>query len=156
MPPRNSRSKAIIHKASESQVAPWLASIFGVPAFDNVREVVEAIVEEHGGLYSMFYETVEMHPWVEDVPTSIMSDGMNEFIESVVCAPGVMFIVRDSTLPGRKGLWMVEAANGLSSVLRDEDRLLPYRGLINHFKVGNKTVCVRAVQLESCVRYGEG
>jgi hypothetical protein len=84
-----------------------------------------------------------------------MGKDMNDLIGDVVCAPGVVFVVRDSNIPARSGLWAVEAANGLSSVLRDSDRILPYRGLINHFQVGNKTVCVRAVQLESCVRYGQ-
>ena len=148
-----SRAKTVAVKVNEAQVAGWVAQTFGVPRFDTLAQVAERVVEESSGHHSVFSNEVELYPWVTNVPGGVMGDEVSELVGELLCSPDVLFIVRDSSLPGGKGLWVVQASSEKKGAFSDLDKNMPYRGLINHFKVGNKIVCVRAMQLESCVRY---
>lgn len=139
------KAEPTLKKAGESQVAMWLAQLFGVPARDRVQDVLD-LINDHHDQFPVMRQGIAFFHWICPVPQYVMSEKINPLVEMLIASEGLPFIVRDDNLSGKSSLWLAQAGDGWLG------ENLPVRGLTNHFWVDDAWVKVTAIQLETCLR----
>ncbi len=98
---------------------------------------------------------VRLYPWVEDVGQVLFKCGKkDELVIALVAAPGTVFLVNDSGISGRNGLWLVvadDAGNGDNNA-GYAVASAPVMMLTNHAFFDDNTYTISAIQLTSCLR----
>jgi hypothetical protein len=140
-------------KASEGQVASWLASILQVPAADKVAIVLEVATDDGAPrqlVRALNQGNASLYPWVVDVMSSILSVELQadlcDLLSEVISSPGEILLVRDKLRSAKNSIWAVVAGPA------EDFEGLPYRSVSNHVKVGDRNIKVTAFHVTSCAR----
>lgn len=146
--------------ASEATVSRMVAQIFGVAGTDHWHEAASRADESDAAPRVPWCMTdVRLYPWVEDVGQSMFKcDKRDELIISLVADPGTVYLVNDSALPGKKGLWLVvadDAGNEDNNAGYAISRA-PVLMFTNHVFVDDNVYTISAIQLISCLRQSTG
>jgi hypothetical protein len=142
--------------SSEATVSRMVAQIFGVPGTDHWHEAAQRADESDAAQHVPWSMTeVRLYPWVEDVGQVLFKCGKkDELVIALVAAPGTVFLVNDSGISGRNGLWLVvadDAGNGDNNA-GYAVASAPVMMLTNHAFFDDNTYTISAIQLTSCLR----
>ena len=142
--------------ASESVVSRMVAGICGVAGSDRWHEVAARVGDSNAGeLIPWALSETRLYPWVANIPQSLFEcSRKDQLIIDLVADPGTMYVVSDSSLPGKKGVWLViadDAGNGDNNS-GYAVASAPVMMLTNHVFFPEKTYTVSAIQLLSCLR----
>lgn len=143
------RKAPVAIRSSESQMAKWVAQLFGVYAYDKLSAVLEDAVSESQVARSLARDMdPRVYGWEVDVASTVMSGDMerNDLLYEVICSRPAPLLVRDTQRSGLDSLWAVMSTAASDFPYGD----LPYRALVNHVKVGDITRRIIAIHLRTC------
>lgn len=142
--------------ASEAVVARMVSRVFGVAGTDHWHEAAQRASEsEAAELVPWSLTEMRLYPWVEDVGQVVFKcKKTEELIITLVADPGTVYIVNDSAISGKDGLWLLiadDAGNGDNNA-GYAAASAPVLMLTNHAFFPDNTYTIVAIQLTSCLR----